>query len=154
MKLTEEEIEQIYKDWKDKQLDLTKMKEMYLMNIPDDAILYTLDLDFYRGGSYSETGIISKEQKRRFEYHYSDKNIDLGEVNGQHSEVTCELSEFEFDDSKDRIREYLKEHGYDEFKWIDGEIKNYLYRVDCGKNGCDICAEDNSEDEDSEDDSD
>ena len=147
MYLTEKEIKEIYEHWKGKELNLEEMKDMYILKIPDDAILYKIDIEFRRGGDYRESGIIKMEYYKQLEAHYQNKTIGLGEVLGKHSNVQCDLSEIRIFKDKDTIREYLKEEGYDKFCYDGNErVNDFLQNVDCGfhydepiEEKCEVC---------------
>jgi hypothetical protein len=126
MSLTTSQIQQVYDDWKGKTLNLAKMLEMYTPNV-QGYVHFSVFVEFRRGGCYSDEGLLTeKEYKKIAEYLASDGCvIELGEVNGKHSDITISGSEVSFTDDSNTLEEYINEHGdYTDPEWFFGRMYN------------------------------
>ena len=106
-KISKKMIEQIFNDWDDKPLDLEKMKEKYCVR-SDGYVVFSCYIKFKRGNDYHFRGLLTKHQIKYVIYMFTRGFVlHLGEINGKHSEIDANITDFDFNNDPDIVEDYI-----------------------------------------------
>jgi len=110
-------LKRVYQDYVNGKINNTvaSSEQAFLEHYNEDRIHDTLctahmRIDFYRGGRYNETLVMSKEKLARF--RRINPEINLGEADGKHSEVIRKFNEFYRGGSDEYYEVYEHSNGY------------------------------------------
>ncbi len=127
LRLSENQITEIYNDWKEKPLNLQELIKQYCIAIPEGAVHYSLEVSFFHGdGYYTVEGIATAEQHQRFKRVVRNQEVEVGGIDGTASQISLSSDHFFFSSNRDRIRRYLNRNGMTEFPACpDGPLQSF-----------------------------
>ena len=111
LELTNDTIDIIYEDFKDKVVTKEELIALYGIDITD-RVYFKCYCEFKHGEDFDEDGLLTTAQhKKVVRLLELNDGLYLGDVNGKHSDITAELNEITFSVDSDDLQEYISVYG-------------------------------------------
>jgi hypothetical protein len=120
VRLSRDQVHQIHEDIEKHLFDEQAMIREYCPDL-SDRVHFSCHIEFSRGRDFREEGVISISDFLKVHERFKTRTMDLGEVNGKHSEVEACYDDFSFHTCGSILEDYIVDHGrstsyfFDEF---------------------------------------